>query len=57
MGYLSKKLSFERVSMLKTYTQYYLEILEYGPFHISHSKFGKLSIERQRKEMLDGLFL
>jgi len=55
MGHLKERLSFEQKSVLKTYTQYDLEILEYSPFHIRQPKFSKLSIDQQRKEILDGL--
>jgi hypothetical protein len=57
MRYLRERLSPGQVSILETYTQYYFEILEYSPFHISKSKFCELSIDRQRKKILDGLFL
>ena len=43
--------------MLEMYTQYDLKILEYRPFHIGKSKLHKLSIDRQRKKILDSLFL
>jgi len=55
MGYLRERLSLEQVSILETYTQYDLKILEYSPFHISKFKFRELSIDRQRKKILDGL--
>ena len=57
MGYLRERLSLEQVSILETYTQYNLKILEYRPFHISKSKFRKLSVDGQRKKILDGLLL
>jgi len=56
MGYLRERLSLEQVSILETYTQYDLKILEYGQFHISKFKFHELSIDGQRKKILDGLF-
>jgi len=55
MGHLKERLSFEQKSVLKMYTQYDLEILEYSPFHIHQPKFSELSIDWQRKEILNGL--
>ena len=56
MGYLRERLSFEQVSILETYTQYDLKILEYRPFDVRKSKFHKFLIDGQRKKILDGLF-
>ena len=56
MGYLRERLSFEQVSILETYTQYDLKILEYRPFDVRKSKFRKFSIDGQRKKILDGQF-
>jgi len=56
MGYLRERLSLEQVSILETYTQYDLKILEDGPFHISKFKFCELSIDGQRKKILNSLF-
>jgi len=38
------------------YAKHNIKILEYSPFHISKFKFCELSIDGQRKKILDGLF-